>query len=146
MSLSATGAYVKTEDNRIYVRGSCYANWSINAFSADEALQLAAQLVSAANSVNGSKGAVTVTLARDEAEALAAVLNRVGGDPKDSPRGKTTSVAGKLKTAGVTTPGHKLEAIAGGLWFRNYDGKPINADLRETAERVFGLAEDLGLA
>lgn len=146
MSLDPTGTYVKTEDGRIYLRGSCYSAWSHNAFSADETLELAAQLVSAANRVNGSKGAVTITLARDEAEALAAVLHRVGGDPKDSPRGKTTSVAGKLKTAGVTTPGYKLETVAGGLWFRDYDGKPINADLRETAETVFGLAEALGLA
>lgn len=125
MSIAPGRTYVKSEGDRIFVRGSAFANWSHNAFSASEAREIAKMLTDAADRIERplpSRTTVPLTLWRDEAEALAAVLHRVGGDPDKSPRGKTQAVYNRLKDAGVRVPPHKFQTVAGGLWFKNLDG------------------------
>lgn len=133
--------YTKRVGDRIYVRGSCYAPYSSNSFNGAEALEIASELVTHANGTSGRGTKVTLTLERDEAEALAAVLNRVGGDRDKSPRGKTAKVAAKLVAAGVERPTFKFEAIAGGLWFLDYDGTPIDPLAKMLAQTVYGWGE-----
>lgn len=141
MSIAAGHDYVKTSKGQIYVRGSCFADWSHNAFSPADARRIATMLTDAADRLAPPKlpvrRGVTLTLDTSEAEALAAVLNRVGGDPDKSPRGKTQAVYGRLKDAGVKVPPHKFEVIAGGLWFKNLDGTGLDPITRQWADVLY---------
>ena len=57
-----------------------------------------------------------LTLSKEEAEALATVLMKIGGDPIRTRRGDTQSILYALKEKGVRT-GHDLYVVGSSLWF-----------------------------
>jgi hypothetical protein len=59
-----------------------------------------------------------LTLSKEEAEALVAVLVNIGGEPTRSPRGYTQSVLSALKCKGVCGIG-VLYPVGGSLWFKD---------------------------
>lgn len=66
----------------------------------------------------------TLKLSVNEAEALVAVLARVGGSPTDSPRGDAKSVLRALQNAGsrdYLSEGHPLRYLRGSMQFADYD-------------------------
>ena len=82
---------------------------------------------------------VKLTLTDSEAEALAAVLYRVGGDPAVSSRGKTQAISAKLRSAGVKIGSHKFEVVGRALWFKPDDGSEIDPTVKLYAELLSGL-------
>lgn len=113
------------------------------AFTPSEARTVAKRLVSEADAADGkASNGITLTLERGEAEALAAVLNRVGGNADTSPRGKTQAIYRRLTDAGVKVPKFKFENLAGGLWFKNYDGSGTDPLTRSYAEMFYAFMGD----
>lgn len=129
--------YVRRSGKRIFVTSSCFDNPQ-TAFTPHEARVVADRLVAEADAAEEvtATSAVTVRLARDEAEALAAVLGRVGGDPRTSPRGKTAATLARLTAAGVKPADCKFETVAGGLWFKDYDGRGATEATKLFAELI----------
>lgn len=73
----------------------------------------------------------TLTLTADEAETLAAIAYRTGGDPDTSPRKHVASVGAALSAAGVRQPGNRYDDVhpeelvdntytGGGIRFEDY--------------------------
>lgn len=64
---------------------------------------------------------VTLKLSKDEAEALTAVLAKIGGDRHETPRRHTEAVSQALTKAGVrpfhTGVDHPFNNLSGGLSF-----------------------------
>jgi len=64
---------------------------------------------------------VTLKLSKDEAEALTAVLAKIGGDSHETPRKHTQAVSAALTEAGVrpfhTGADHPFNKLSGGLSF-----------------------------
>lgn len=66
----------------------------------------------------------TLKLTVGEAEALVAVLAKVGGSPADSPRGDTENVLKALRAAGSRdywSENHPLKYVRGSLQFADYN-------------------------
>lgn len=144
MGIASGREYVKTSGEKIYLRGSCYDMYSSNSFSGYEARQIAGMLVTEADKLDGtSSGPITLTLDRCEAEALASVLHRVGGDARVSPRAKVKAINERLTKAGVKPqPSHKFECVAGGLWFKSYTGRGADAYTKMLAETIYAFVDD----
>ncbi|MGW2950753.1 hypothetical protein [Streptomyces eurythermus] len=66
----------------------------------------------------------TLKLTVDEAEALVAILARVGGSPYTSPRGRTQNIMDALRDAGARdywrTPDHPSSLATGSVQFADY--------------------------
>lgn len=60
---------------------------------------------------------IELILTRKEADALMAVIYRVGGDPDTTPRGQLNAVLKAMAGAGIPAP-KNYDNVTGTLWFK----------------------------
>lgn len=65
---------------------------------------------------------VTLTLSKDEAETLRALLDHVGGSHSRSRRKHTSAISGALSRAGVILPYYELHENQRSIWFADQVG------------------------